>query len=229
MRAIDVVFLVALVFGWLSLGPRGGAPAPAAEPAAEVASPAEVHGADTHAGEGEHAEEGHEAAAGSTNPVTVDPDLAVVTAIIFLVLLAVLWKFAWGPIVAALDQRERTVADQLAEAKRSQDEAQRMLADHQTRLAGAAAEVKQLMDQARRDADIQRQQLLESAQAAAAAEKDRAVREIQAAKHAALEELASKSVATAVDLAGQIVRRQLRPEDHSQLISDALDQFSSNN
>jgi F-type H+-transporting ATPase subunit b len=104
-----------------------------------------------------------------------------------------------------------------------------MLADHQTRLAGAAAEVKQLMDQARRDADIQRQQLLESAQAAAAAEKDRAVREIQAAKHAALEELASKSVATAVDLAGQIVRRQLRPEDHSQLISDALDQFSSNN
>jgi F-type H+-transporting ATPase subunit b len=229
MRVIYLVFLGALVGGWLAFGPQRGARALAAEPAAEVASPAEVHGADTHASEGEHAEAGHEAAAGSTNPVTVDPDLAVVTAIIFLVLLAVLWKFAWGPVVAALDQRERTVADQLAEAKRSQDEAHRMLADHQTRLVGAAAEVKQLMDQARRDADIQRQQLLESAQAAAAAEKDRAVREIQAAKHAALQELASKSVATAVDLAGQIVRRQLSAEDHSQLIGDALDQFSSNN
>ena len=61
-----------------------------------------------------------------------------------------------------------------------------MLADHESRLAGAAAEVKQLLDQARRDADVQKQQILETAQAAAAAEKDRAVREIHAAKNAAL-------------------------------------------
>ncbi len=80
-----------------------------------------------------------------------------------------------------------------------------------------------------RDADIQKQQILESAQAAAAAEKDRAVREIHAAKNSALQELATKSIDTAVELAGQIVRRQLNPEDHSQLIGDALQQFSHDN
>ena len=92
----------------------------------------------------------------------------------------------------ALDKRERTVADQLEEAKRNQEEARRLLAEHETRLAGAATEVKQLLDQARRDADVQKQQILESAQAAATAEKDRAVREIHAAKNVALQELAQE-------------------------------------
>jgi F-type H+-transporting ATPase subunit b len=215
--------------------------APAAQPeaggqpstAAEVHSPAQVPADGAHPAEGSHAAaadaagEGH--GGGAVNPVTFDPDLAIVTAIIFLVLLAVLWKFAWGPIVAALDTRERTMAEQLAEAKRSQEESRRLLAEHEARLAGAAAEVKQLLDQARRDADDQKQQILATAQAAAVAEKERAVREIQAAKRTALQELATTSVDRAVDLAGQIVRRQLTPEDHSQLVNDALQKYTSEN
>jgi F-type H+-transporting ATPase subunit b len=174
------------------------------------------------------AEEAHHGAApGSSNPVTLDPDLAIVTGIIFLLLLAVLWKFAWGPIIEALDRRESTLAEQLAAAKRSEDESRRLLAEHEKKLAGAASEVKQLLDQARRDAELQKQQIVESAQAAAAAEKDRAVREIHAAKHAALHDLAQKSVSTAVSLAGEIVHRQLNTEDHSRLIGDALQQLSS--
>jgi F-type H+-transporting ATPase subunit b len=221
------LMMTLVLSGGVALGV--GAPtghALAADTAAEVTGAEEVHEADSHgAAHGGEGEEGH----GSMNPVTFDPDLAIVTAIIFLVLLAVLWKFAWGPIVQALDKRERTIADQLAEAQRNQDEAKRLLAEHETRLVGAAAEVKQLIDQARRDADIQKQQILESAQAAAAAEKDRAVREIHAAKNEALHDLAKKSVDTAVDLAGQIVRRQLSADDHSQLIGDALQQFSHDN
>ena len=216
---------IASIVSWSVLGVAGVSVRPmlAAEAAAEVTSSADVHADAAHQathGDGE---------AGGINPVTFDPDLAIVTAIIFLVLLAVLWKFAWGPIVQALDKREHTVAEQLADAKRSQDEAKRLLVEHEQRMAGTAAEVKQLLDQARRDAEIQKQQILETAQAAAVAEKDRAVREIDAAKNAALSALAKKSVDTAVDLAGQIVRRQLNADDHSQLIGDALQQFSHDN
>jgi F-type H+-transporting ATPase subunit b len=205
----------------MALGARPASVLAAAAPS----MPAEdAHGAnEAHAAEAEHGAAG----GGSLNPVTLDPDLAIVTAIIFLLLLAVLWKFAWGPVIQALDKRERTVADQLAEAKRSQEESRRLLAEHEAKLAGAAAEVKQLLDQARRDADAHKQQIVESAQAAAMAEKDRAVREIHAAKQEALHELAQKSVATAVDLAGQIVHRQLSPDDHSRLIGDALQQFTN--
>jgi F-type H+-transporting ATPase subunit b len=198
--------------------------------AAEVASEGELHGDGAHAAD-EHAADGHGAGehGGDTNPVTLDPDLAIVTAVIFLLLLGVLWKFAWGPIVASLDKREHTVAEQLADAKRSQEEAKRLLVEHQQQLSGTAAEVKQMLEQARKDAEAQKQDIIESAQAAATAEKDRALREISAAKNSALEDLARTSVDTAVDLAGRIVRRQLNPNEHSELIGDALQKFSRNN
>lgn len=183
---------------------------------------------DTAASEGQHsaAESGDAGGHGaSPNPLAIGPDLAIFTAIVFLVLLAVLWKFAWGPIAEALDQREQGIAGQIDEAKRSNEEAKRLLAEHQSRLDGATEEVKGLLDQARRDAESQKQQIVTEAQQAAQAEKDRAVREIGLAKNQALQDLAEKSVDTAVNLAGQIVRRQLTPDDHADLIKNALPQL----
>jgi F-type H+-transporting ATPase subunit b len=161
-------------------------------------------------------DDGH--AAGNQNPLSVDPDLAIVTAIIFLVLLIVLWKFAWGPIIEALDRREKGIADHIAAAERSHAEAKSLLADHERRLAGAADEVRGLLDQARRDADAQKQLIVTEAQQAARKEKERALREIDAAKNVAVRELAEKSVNTAVGLAGRIVRQRLNADDHAELI-----------
>jgi F-type H+-transporting ATPase subunit b len=170
-----------------------------------------------------------EAGGGSPNPLIFEPDLAVFTAIIFLVLLAVLWKFAWGPIIAGLQKREDSIADEIASAKRSNEDAKKMLTQYESRLDSAADEVRALLDQGRRDADAQRQQIVAEAQEAAQAEKERAVREISAAKNEALGELAQKSVDTAVDLAGRIVGERLGPADHTRLIQDALEKFPSEN
>lgn len=199
---------------------------------AEVASDSEIHAGDDHGHDAEHGADGHDAAHGSgkvSSPISVDPDLAIVTAVIFLGLLAVLWKFAWGPIVAAIDAREDKMANDLAEAAQANEESKRLLAAHEAKLAEAAAEVRQLLDSARRDADVQRQKILDEAQAAAQSEKERALREIHTAKNSALQEVAEKSVDTAVALAGKIVRRQLSAQDHSQLISDAIENFPSKN
>ena len=166
---------------------------------------------------------------GSTNPIAVGPDLAIFTGIIFLLLLMILSKFAWGPISEALQNREEGLLTQLEEAKRSNEEAQRLLAEHQSQLDGAADEVRSLIEQAKREAETQKDGILAEAQAAAKSEKDRAVREIDAAKNLALKDLAEKSVDTAVGLAGRIVRKQLSADDHAQLIQDALGQFPSEN
>ena len=202
--------------------------------AAEVADADGVHAADaagdSHGEDGqtEHGDshgEGHV----NTNPLSIDPDLAIVTAVIFALLMAVLWKFAWGPISQALEQREKSVADSIAEAQQQNDEAKRLLAEHQAQLTNAAAEVRQMLDDAKRDAETQKQAILAEAQDAASAEKDRAIREIGSAKNAALQSLAEKSVDTAVGLAGKIVGRQLSSEDHSQLINETLQNFPSDN
>ncbi len=166
---------------------------------------------------------------GTPSPISVDPDLAIVTAVIFIGLLVVLKKFAWAPVIAAIDARENKMANDLAEAAKANEESKRLLAAHEAKMAEAAGEVRQLLDSARRDAEVQRQKVLDDAQAAAQSEKDRALREIQSAKNGALQEVAEKSVDTAVALAGRIVKRDLSAQDHSQLINDAIENFPSKN
>ena len=150
-------------------------------------------------------------------------------ALVFCLLFGVLAKFAWGPIVAALEKREKFIADQLAEAQRNNEEAKRLLADHESKLATAADEVKSMMEDARRDAEHQKTRIIAEAEEAAAAQKTRVVREIDAAKNEALKQLAQTSVDQAVGLAGRIVGQSLSKDDHGKLIQDALKQFPSDN
>lgn len=171
----------------------------------------------------------HELEEERPNPLAIDPDLAIFTALVFLVLLAILGKFAWGPIIEALDRREKVVADHMASAQAAREDAQRLLAEHQARLAGAADEVRQMLDQARKEAELQKQQMVAEAQEAAASEKRRALAEIDAAKNSALHQLAQRSVDSAIGLAGKIVRRQLKPDDHAELIHEALQDFPNQN
>jgi F-type H+-transporting ATPase subunit b len=165
----------------------------------------------------------------ATNPAEIKYDLAVYTAIVFLLLMAILAKFAWGPIAKALDERERVVSDNIADAKRLHAEAEAKLKGYEQQIAGTQEEVREMIERGKREAEVASQKIVADAEASAARERDRSVAEIQAAKNEALGELAKKSVDTAVVLAGQIVNRSLSAEDHAKLIQDAIDQFPSRN
>ena len=159
----------------------------------------------------------------------VGPDLAIFTFIVFAVLLAVLWKFAWGPIMEGLAKREGGIAAEIAEAKSANEAAQKQLAAYEQRLATAQDEVRELLDQAKKEAESQKATILADAQAVASAEKNRSVQAIEAAKNQALGELKERSVDLAVELAGKIVRKQLKADDHAQLIQESLQRFPSEN
>ena len=147
----------------------------------------------------------------------------------FLVLLGLLWWFAWGPIMHGLESRERFIAGQIESAKQSAEKAAEELRAYQAKLAGAAQEAMAVVAQARKDAEAVAEKIHAEAQASAARERDRAIAEIQAAKHAALRDVARRGTDLAVSLAGRIVRRELRPADHVSLITEALEQFPSAN
>lgn len=182
-----------------------------------------------HAGHGEggHPAGGHDQP--NTNPLSFDPDLAIVTVLVFLLLLTVLGKFAWRPIIAGLEKREHHVAEQLEEAERRNREAEEMLTKYHTQLAAASDQVKQMLEEARKSAEAHREQEMARTQEAVKRERERAVAEIDAAKGRALQEVANKAADVAVTLAGRIVRRELKKEDHAALVTDALHQFPANN
>lgn len=180
--------------------------------------------------EDEVAEEDHvagEAGGGVINPLVIDPDLAIWTVIVFAILLAVLAKFAWGPIVEALDAREQTVLDHLSAAEAKHEEAKGLLAAHEARLATAKDEVREMLEEARRDAEATKTQIVSEADAAAKAHRDRAVREIEQARDGAVRSLAETSANLAVDLAGKVVQQNLSAEQQADLVREATTRLAN--
>lgn len=166
-------------------------------------------------------------AAAAPDPLTVDPDLMIWTFVVFVVLMIVLSKFAWGPISEALEAREHAIEENIAAAQRANDEAKTLLADYERRLAQAHEEVRGILEEARRDAEHTKQSILTEARAEAQTERDRALRDIDLATDRAIKELAEQSANMAVGLAGRILRSQLGPQDQAQLVRDALTEFAA--
>lgn len=161
-------------------------------------------------------------------PVDFKTDLAVWTFVVFLGLLLVLAKFAWGPIVDGLQKREKGIADNIAAAQRSYDEAKAYLAEYETKLAGASNDVRLMFEEARREAEAAKQQIIAEAKAAARLEQQRGIREVRLATDQALKDLSERSTNLAIDLAGKIVQQQLKPADHARLVQEAMSKFTMN-
>jgi F-type H+-transporting ATPase subunit b len=153
-------------------------------------------------------------------------DLAIYTVVVFLVLLLALWWKAWGPIVRGLDAREQRIRDEIAAAERANAEARELLAQHQARIAATEAEIREMQEKGRRDAERISREIVEKARAETEAEKERALREIETATAGALKDLAERSATLAVELAGKILQARLSPGDHAELIRQAVDQFA---
>lgn len=167
---------------------------------------------------------------GETAPksaVGIAPDTLLFSLVIFGVLLAVLYKFAWGPIAEGLEQREKKMADDIEGARVAHEQAQSQLKAYEEKIAGAQDEAAALIAEAKNDALAAKERIMTSAAEDAQRTKDRALADIEAAKNAAVRDLAESSVDSAVSLAGSIVGRSLNKNDHSDLIEKSIQQFNA--
>jgi F-type H+-transporting ATPase subunit b len=164
---------------------------------------------------------------GGPNPLAFDPDLAIFTFVVFALLFLLLSIFAWPQIAAALDERERKIADNIAAAEARLEEAKRVLAEHEAKLAAAAGEVRALLEEAHRDAEHTKRSIEAKGHQAAQDELARALREIDRAKDGAIEALAAASANVAIDLARKVIREKLTSEEQDQIVRDALGKLSA--
>src|SRR5262245_19099352 len=95
---------------------------------------------DAHGGAGGH-EAGH-----TSNPLNVDGVVAVGTVVVFLLLVAILGKTAWKPILAGLKAREEGIRGQIEGAEKANAEAKSLLSEYQGRLTAATDEAKKIVD-----------------------------------------------------------------------------------
>jgi F-type H+-transporting ATPase subunit b len=156
------------------------------------------------------------------NILEFKPSLMVSTIVVFLVLLAVLWKFAWGPLSEALAERERKQEETVRQAEEARAESARLLAEHKKQMDTAAEQVRQMLEEARRQAEANAQSIAQKAQAEVEASRDRAARDISTARDQALSEIWSKTADLAVSVAGKVLSKEMSPEDHRRLVDSAM-------
>jgi F-type H+-transporting ATPase subunit b len=148
------------------------------------------------------------------------------TVLIFVLVLVVLGKYAWGPILSTLQARESFIHEALAKAKHDRDAAEARLKQYEERLAGARAEATTIVEEGRRDAEVVKRKIEAAAKVEADKMIDRARREIQIATVTATRELYDLSARLATDMAARVIGRELSAKDHERLIAEAIDGIS---
>ncbi len=171
------------------------------------------------------------ASGGSESPGLFTGDLGNIiwTLITFIAVVIVLGKFAWKPILSALQKREKFIRDSLEEAKRENEKAKQMLAEYDEKLHKAREDATAIVDEGRRDAEEVRKKILADSKRDADAVAARARKDIELARDAAVKQLHDQTVQLATMVAGKVVHRELSPGDHEELVDQALDELKGLN
>jgi F-type H+-transporting ATPase subunit b len=149
-------------------------------------------------------------------------DLGVWTLVVFLLLLFILSKFAWKPMMQGLEHRERAIHSALYEAQQAREEAARLRAQWEEQMRHANEQARALLDEARRAAERTTAEMVAEAHKKIQAEHERLQREINLAYAQARRDLQTEAAQLATLVAAKIIRRQMNHDDHRRLIEEAL-------
>ena len=154
-----------------------------------------------------------------------DLGTAIWTLVIFVVLLLVLGRWAWRPMLLALKKREAAIRDSLEEAAATQAEAEATLALYRGQLSAAQQESAAMIEQGRSEALALAENLKQKAEEEAAKLRAQAEHDIVVARDRALEQLTEQVGHLATELAGKIIEKELTVEGHERLLEESLKQL----
>lgn len=163
---------------------------------------------------------------GGANLLSPNGGLMFWTIVIFAILLVVLSKYAFKPMLAAVEARERSLQAALDAAKRDREEAERVLAEHRAQLEKARGEAQKLIADGRATAEKLRGDLLEQTKVQQQEMLDRARREIETEKVNAIAALRREAVDLAIAGAGKVIERNLDNDANRKLVETYLGSVS---
>ncbi|HEX7123096.1 MAG TPA: F0F1 ATP synthase subunit B [Gemmatimonadaceae bacterium] len=154
--------------------------------------------------------------------LTPSGGLMVWTIAIFLVLMFILSRFAFKPLTAAVEARERSLQEAIDAAKRDREEAAQLLAEHRRQLDQARGEAQKLIADGRATAEKLRNDLLEQTKAQQQEMLERARRDIETEKQNAIAALRREAVDLAIAGAGKVIERNLDSDANRRLVESFL-------
>jgi F-type H+-transporting ATPase subunit b len=162
------------------------------------------------------------------NPlVQPDPGLYIWTIATFLILLLALAKFAWRPLLAALEQRQASIRQALDDARQAKQELERLQAESARILAEARVGADKILAQTREDANRFRDEMKQKAQGEAANIVKNAERQIQLETARAVQQIRTEAADLSVAIASKILQRTVSKEDNERLIDETFKQIEA--
>jgi len=144
------------------------------------------------------------------------------TLLIFLFLFFVLWKFAFGPITKAVEQRERALEEAIASAKRDREESARLLAEHKAQMEQARAEAQRLIAEGRAIGEKMRTDMLAETKVQQQDLLERARRDIATERDSAIAQLRREAVDLAIAGAGRVIEKNMDNAQNRRLVEEFL-------
>ena len=152
--------------------------------------------------------------------------LSVWTTFVFLTLLGILWKFAWGPMLAAVQAREDGIQETLDKAAHEREQAANLLAEHREQMADARRQGQQMIAEGKEAGERVRRDIEEKARAEGDGMIERARESIEREKDAALDELRKESVDLALAAAAKLLQESLDEKKDRELVMGYIDELS---
>src|SRR5680860_1231480 len=153
----------------------------------------------------------------------VSPGLFIWSALTFVLLVALLYKFAFGPLMELQQQRQDEIHESIREAERLREEARQLLSDYQEQLAKARHESEEILERARKMGESTRHEMLEEAKDQAERTLEKSREQIQRETREALRQI-QKEVDITLAAAEKVTKKSLSDEEHLHLIKEAIEE-----
>jgi len=165
---------------------------------------------------------------GGGSLVDVNPGVVFWTTVTFILLLLILKKVAWKPILTALDQREASIRESIEKAEKAKEEAEKILLENKERLAKADEESKKLVNKSREYAEGLKEQMLKESKEQAQKIVNDATLEIERKRETAFDELKSQVAEIAVQAAEKILKENLNKETQKKIADNYINEITKN-
>ena len=157
-----------------------------------------------------------------------NPGLVIWTIITFILLLFILRKVAWKPLLEALRAREESVKNAIEHAEKARNDAERLLQENQKTMEQASIEGQKILSESRALAEKLKDEIIDKANQQSRKMLEAAKEEIERDKESAMLQLRSEIASIAVDAAGKIIDETLDEEKHRKLVDSYLKELPRN-
>lgn len=146
----------------------------------------------------------------------------IVTVVFFTILMLLLKKFAWGPLMGVMDQRAKMIASEIEQAEQSRQESAKLLEEQRALLKEARDNAQEIVENARKQGDTQREELITAARAEVNRMKESAALEIATEKEKAVAAVREEFVSLSILAASKVLGKEISEEDNRALIEETI-------